>query len=363
MQVPIIDLKAQYMSIKNEIDRAVENVLRSGSFILGEEVKRAEEEIAKYSNVKYAVGVNSGTDALFLALKSLGVKEGDEVITTAFSFFATAEVISLLGAKPIFVDIRPDTYNIDFMQIKNNITKNTKAIIPVHLYGQPADMDEINEIARGYNIKVIEDAAQAIGAEYKGKKIGSLGDIACLSFFPTKNLGCYGDGGMVLTNDEQIAFKVRELRAHGSSKKYIHNEIGINSRLDELQAAILMVKFKYIEAWNERRRKNAKIYNNILKNVVIPFEAEFVKHIYHQYTVRTQNRGKLQKHLKDNGILTAIHYPIPIHKQEVYLKMGYNLSLPESEKAADEVLSLPNYPEMTDEAIGYVALNINNFKG
>jgi len=361
MQVPLIDLKAQYLSIKEEIDKAIEKVLINGNFILGEEVKKFEEEVARYIGVKYAIGVNSGTDALFLALKSLDIGNGDEVITTSFSFFATAEVISLTGAKPIFVDIRPDTYNINYKQIKDKITKNTKAIIPVHLYGQPADLDEILDIAKEYNLKVIEDSAQAIGAEYKGKKVCSFGDIGALSFFPTKNLGAYGDAGMVLTNNEELAKRLRNLRAHGALKKYIHSEIGVNSRLDELQAAILRVKFKHLEIWNEKRRKNARMYNSLLKNVTTPYEMEFVKHIYHQYTIRVKEREKLQKYLQEKGISTAIHYPCPIHLQEAYKKLGYSISLPESERAAKEVLSLPNYPEMSEESINYVAYTINNW--
>ncbi|MFH1824145.1 MAG: DegT/DnrJ/EryC1/StrS family aminotransferase [Candidatus Firestonebacteria bacterium] len=363
MQVSLIDLKAQYLSIKSEIDKAIENVLRNGNFILGVEVKKFEEEVARYTGVKYAIGVNSGTDALFLALKSLNIGSGDEVIIPSFSFFATAGVISLTGAKPVFVDIRPDTYNIDTTQIKDKITKNTKAIIPVHLYGQPVDLDEILSIAKEYNLKIIEDSAQAIGAEYKGRKVCSFGDIGALSFYPTKNLGACGDAGMILTNSEELAKKLKSLRTHGESKKYIHSHIGINSRLDELQAVILHTKFKYLEVWNEKRRRNAKIYNNLLKNVVIPYELDFVKHVYHQYTVRVKEREKLQKYLQEKGISTAIHYPCPIHLQEAYQKLGYNVNLPESEKAAKEVLSLPNYPEISEEAITYVACNINNFNG
>ena len=364
MLVPLIDLKIQYQNIKNEINTAVEAVLASGNFILGPEVAKLEEEIARYFGSKYAIGVNSGTDALFLAVKALGIKEGDEVIVPAFSFFATAETVTLAGAKVVFTDIRPDTYTLNVKQLEEKITPRTRAIMPVQLYGQPADMDQIVYFAKKHNLKVIEDCAQSIGAEYRGKKAGNIGDIGCLSFFPTKNLGCAGDGGMVLTNNEEYANTVKVLRAHGSSKKYVHSEIGINSRLDEVQAAIVRIKLKYIQAWNEKRRKNAKFYNATLKGVVTPYEQDFVKHIYHQYTVRIENgrREAFQAFLKEQGIATAVHYPIPMHKQEAYTKLGYNVSMPESEKAAAEVCSLPNYPEMTEKMLNHVAMTINNFK-
>ncbi|OGF44820.1 MAG: hypothetical protein A2231_12565 [Candidatus Firestonebacteria bacterium RIFOXYA2_FULL_40_8] len=364
MNVPLIDLKAQYQNIKGELNSAVEAVLGSGHFILGPEETKLEEEIARFIGVKYAIGVNSGTDALFLAVKALGINEGDEVIVPAFSFFASAETISLAGAKVVFTDIRPDTYNIDIKQLESMITPKTKAIMPVHLYGQPADMDQIMYFAGKHKLKVIEDCAQSIGAEYRDKKTGSIGDIGCLSFFPTKNLGCAGDGGMVLTNNEEYANMIKLLRAHGSSKKYVHSEIGINSRLDEIQAAVIRVKLKYIQAWNEKRRKNAKFYNANLKGVIIPFEQDFVKHVYNQYTVRVENgkREEFQAYLKAQGVATAVHYPIPMHKQEAYTKLGYNVSMPESEKAALEVCSLPNYPEMTEEMLNHVAVTINNYK-
>ncbi|OGF47116.1 MAG: hypothetical protein A2452_00360 [Candidatus Firestonebacteria bacterium RIFOXYC2_FULL_39_67] len=364
MQVPLIDLKAQYQNIKSELNLAVEAVLAGGHFILGPEVTKLEEEMAKFFGSKYAIGVNSGTDALFLAVKALGINEGDEVIVPAFSFFASAETVTLAGAKVVFTDIRPDTYNIDIKHLEEKITPKTRAIMPVHLYGQPSDMDQIMYIANKHKLKVIEDCAQSIGAEYRGKKTGNIGDIGCLSFFPTKNLGCAGDGGMVLTNNEEYANLIKLLRAHGSSKKYIHSEIGINSRLDEIQAAVIRVKLKYIQAWNEKRRKNAKFYNNNLKGIVTPFEQDFAKHIYHQYTVRVENgkRDAFQEYLKGQGISTAVHYPIPMHKQEAYTKLGYNVRMPESEKAALEVCSLPNYPEMTEEMLDYVVVTINNYK-
>lgn len=364
MDVPLIDLKAQYQNIKGEINRAMEAVLASGIYILGPEVAKLEEEMARYFGVKHAIGVNSGTDALFLAVKALGIKEGDEVIIPAFSFFATAEAVTLAGARAVFTDIRADTFNLNIKQLEEKITPRTRAIMPVHLYGQPADMDQIRYFAGKHKLKVIEDCAQSIGAEYKGKKTGALGDLGCLSFFPTKNLGGAGDGGMVLTDNEEYAGIIKNLRAHGSSIKYIHSEIGINSRLDEIQAAIIRVKLKFIQAWNEKRRKNANFYNAGLKGVVLPFAPDFVKHIYHQYTVRIENgkREAFQTYLKEQGIATAVHYPVPMHKQEAYRKLGYNVSMPESEKAAGEVCSLPNYPEMTEEMLQYVAVTVNNYK-
>ncbi|MFH1074352.1 MAG: DegT/DnrJ/EryC1/StrS family aminotransferase, partial [Candidatus Firestonebacteria bacterium] len=289
MNVPLIDLKAQYQNIKGELNNAVEAVFASGCFILGPEVTKLEEEIARFFGSKYAIGVNSGTDALFLSVKALGINEGAEVIVPAFSFFATAGTVTLAGAKAVFTDIRPDTYNINVKQLEEKITPKTKAIMTVQLFGQPSEMDQIMYIAGKHKLKVIADCAQSIGAEYCGKRSGTIGDIGCLSFFPTKNLGCAGDGGMVLTDNEEYANAVKLLRAHGSPKKYIHSGIGINSRLDEIQAAIIRVKLKYIQAWNEKRRKNAKFYNANLKGVVTPFEQDFVKHVYHQYTVRVEN--------------------------------------------------------------------------
>ena len=361
MQIPLIDLKAQYLNIKKEIDDAVGSVLRTGAFILGEDVSKLEEEVARFCGVSYGVGVNSGTDALYLSLRACGVKAGDEVITTSFSFFATAETISMCGAVPVFIDIDPITYNIDVKKIEEKINAKTKAIIPVHLFGQIAEMEKITDIAKRYNLKVIEDACQAIGSEYKGKKSCTFGDTGCLSFFPTKNLGGIGDGGMVVTNNKEIADRVRMLRVHGSEKKYMHSEIGIGSRLDTIQAAVLRVKLKYLQAWNEKRIKNAKIYNAGLKKVGTPVKMEYNKHIYHQYTIRTPDRDKLQKHLTEKGISSAIHYPVPLHKQEVYVKSGINVSLPESENASKEVLSLPCYPEMTEEMLHYVIGTINGF--
>ena len=363
MQVPLIDLKAQYNNIKAELDRAVIKALSEGHYINGPEVKKFEEEIARYLGVKHAIALNSGTDALYLSLRACGVKAGDEVIVPAFTFFATAETVSMCGAKPVFCDIRPDTFNIDPVMLEKIITARTKAIIPVHLYGQPADMDRIMSLAGKHGLKVIEDNAQALGAEYRGKKTGSFGDTGCISFYPTKNLGAAGDGGMVVTNSDELAEKIAMLRDHGSVKKYAHAEIGVCSRLDELQAAILRVKLKYLEAWNVKRRKNAKLLDSMLKGVTLPYAEEHISHVYHQYTVRHAKRNEFAEYLKNNGIATGIHYPAPLHRQEVYMKAGYKDILPEAEKACGEVLCLPIHPELSAEQINHVIITINNYKG
>ena len=325
-----INLQKQYQSIRPEINKAIQKVLDSGQFILGQEVEKFEQEIAKYLSAKYAIGVASGTDALLLSLMALNIKKDDEVITTAFSFIATANTIARVGAKPVFVDIDPETFNIDASKIK--ITKKTKAIVPVHLYGQLAEMQAIKK----FRIPIIEDACQAIGA---GKIIG---DLACFSFFPTKNLGCYGDGGLVATNNKKLAEKIRILRAHGAKEKYYHQEIGFNSRLDELQAAILRVKLTYLDKWNAQRIKNAGIYNKFFN------KKNHKNHVYNQYTIRTKNRDKLKKYLEKQNIPTAIYYPVPLHLQKCFKYLGYKKGdFPEAEKAAKEVLSLPVDSELT----------------
>lgn len=350
-----IDLQKQYKSIKPEIDKAIQSVLDSGQFILGEQVEKFEQEIAKYLSVKYAIGVASGTDALLLSLMVLDIKKGDEVITTPFSFIATASVIVNVGAKPIFVDINPRTFNIDPSKIK--VTKKTRAIIPVHLYGQMADMDEI----KTFQIPIIEDACQAIGAEYKNKKVGTIGDLGCFSFFPTKNLGAYGDGGLVVTNNKQLAEKVKILRAHGAKQKYYHQVIGLNSRLDELQAAILRIKLTYLNKWNNQRIKNAKRYNKFLnKTVIVPNHQE--GHIYHQYTIRTSKRDKLKEYLEKHNIPSAIYYPLPLHLQPCFRYLGYKKGdFPEAEKAAREVLSLPVYSEFEKPEQDFIISQIKKF--
>ena len=350
MQVPLLDLKAQYATIKDEIKAAIDEVLESQYFILGPKVQQFEEEIAKYCNVQHAVGVASGSDALLLALMAIGVGYGDEVITTPYTFFAAAGSISRLGAKPVFVDIDAKTYNINPELIAEKITDKTKAIIPVHLYGQCADIYPILEIGKKYNLCIIEDAAQAIGAEYKGRKAGSMGDIGCLSFFPSKNLGGYGDGGMVITNNAELAEKIRVLRAHGAKPKYYHSLIGLNSRLDALQAAVLSVKLKYLDGWSKARGQNAENYNQLFSDtdVITPYVEPCNYHIYNQYVIRVSKRDELQAFLKERNIGTAIYYPVSLHLQECYADLGYcKGDFPESEKAAQETLALPIYSELT----------------
>jgi dTDP-4-amino-4,6-dideoxygalactose transaminase len=357
MQVPLLDLKRQYRSIKNELDQAVLSVLADTKFIMGPEVKSFEEKIAEYCGAKFGIGVASGTDALLLALKACGVESGDEVITTPFSFFATAGVITRLGATPVFVDINPDIYNIAPDQIEKKITSKTKAIMPVHLYGQCADMDPINQIAKKHNLKVVEDAAQAIGAKYKGKKAGTLGDFGCFSFFPSKNLGAAGDGGMVVTDNPEMADLVRILRVHGAKPKYYHSLVGYNSRLDTLQAAILSVKLRYLDGWTAKRREHVSAYNSAFEglNLITPKEEGFNYHIYHQYTIAVKNREKLSTVLKENQIGHEVYYPVPLHLQKCYQSLGYKEGdLPVAERKAREVISLPVYPELTEEERNFV---------
>ncbi len=350
MRIPLIDFKAQYKSIEKEIDAAIKEVLLSGQYILGPIVKEFEEQIAAYCGVRYAIGVASGSDALILALRALDIDPGDEVITTPFTFVATAHAIVHCGAKPVFVDIDPDTFNINPDLIEPVITKKTKAIIPVHLYGHPANMDPIMGIAKAYNLYVVEDAAQAFGARYNGKKVGSIGHAGCFSFFPTKNLGCYGDGGMVVTDNPDIAEKVDILRRQGCREKYHAEMIGYNSRLDAVQAAILKVKLKYVDQWNEQRRNIACRYNELLSSssVQAPVEAPYACHIYHQYTIKFKNRDDIRQYLAKNGIETSVYYPQPLHLQRTYKYLGYEKSaFPQAEKASQVVLSLPIFTEMT----------------
>ncbi len=361
--IPMVDLKRQYHILKSEIDAAIGDVLEQAQFILGPNVTRLEEEIAAYHGLPYAIGVANGTDALLLALRACGVGPGDEVITTPFTFIATAEVIALLNAIPVFVDICPNTFNIDCKQIADKITKKTKAIIPVHLFGHPANMDPIMKIAEKYNLKVIEDCAQAFGAIYNGRKVGTIGDVGCFSFFPSKNLAGYGDGGMVITKSAEIATQIKILRNHGSSVRYYHQAVGYNSRLDEIQAAIIRIKLKYIDQFNATRRENAAAYCNAINrnDVVLPSVASGCEHVYHQFTIRAKNRDQLAKALADKGIASAVYYPVPLHMQEIFVKM-YNLSLklPHSENCAQEVLSLPMFPELNKEEIELIADVINH---
>ena len=361
--IPLVDLTAQYHTIKDEIDAAIHATLESGHFILGPAVTKLEEDIAKYINVSHAIGVASGTDALILALRALDIVPGDEVIMPAYTFFATAGAVMSVGAKPVFVDIEPRTYNIDIQKLQSAITTRTKAIIPVHLYGHPAEMDPILKIASSHNLKVIEDTAQAFGATYNGKQVGALGDIGCLSFFPTKNLGGFGDGGMVVTNNAQVAERVRMLRTHGWKKKYHPEELGYNSRLDALQASILNAKLPHVNAWNQRRRELAHRYNDQLSQLVeIPLEKPWGTHVYHLYIIRTPHRDQLQSFLKDAGIASDVYYPIPPHLTTPCRGLGYKENdFPVSEQASRETLALPLYPELTEAQQDQVISAIQKF--
>ncbi len=360
--IPFVDLEREYREISGEIREAIERVLNRGRFILREEVRRFEEEFSTYIGTKYGIGVNSGSDALYLALQALGIGKGDEVITVSHTFVSTADAIVRNGAKPVFVDIDADTYCIDVTKIEERITNKTRAILPIHLYGHPADMEPITDIAKKYNLIVIEDACQAHGAEYKGKKVGSIGDVGCFSFYPVKNLGAYGDGGMVVTNDDALTTRLKMLRNCGQSQKYHHDFVGINSRLDEIQAAILRVKLHHLDEWNERRREVAGLYDELLKDsgVATPVEKEYAKHVYHLYVIRHKNRETLQKRLLERGIQTIIHYPIPVHLQRAYESLGYGKGdFPVTEECANEVLSLPIFPELKNEEVEYVAQSLS----
>lgn len=350
--IPVLDLKSQYCSIKNEIDQSVEKVLSSGSYVLGENVAAFESEIADYCEVKYGVGVGSGTDALILALIAFGIEAGDEVITSPYTFFATAEAISRLGATPVFIDIDPNTYHLDVRKIEAKITEKTKAIIPVHIFGQMADMDLILGLAHKYNLIVIEDACQAMGSSYKGQRAGSFGHGACFSFSPNKNLGAYGDGGMIVTNDEEAAKIMGVLRAHGSHKRCFHDVLGMNSRLDEIQAAVLRVKLKYLNKWNDLRREKAILYRDFLhdQGLTLPFEEEWNRHVYHLFVVRSPEREKLEEILTTQGIGCEVVYPCPLHLQNVYLHLAYREGdLPQAEAASREALALPLFPELRSD--------------
>ena len=356
--IPYLDLKAQYLGIKDEIQHAIAGVLESSQFILGKEVAAFEEEFAACCAVQHAVGVNSGTSALQLALLAAGVGPGDEVITVPFTFVATVAAIYYTGARPVYVDVDPATYTMDVRQLESVITERTKAILPVHLYGQPADMDPILAIGRQHRKVVIEDAAQAHGAEYRGRRVGGLGELACFSFYPGKNLGAYGEGGMVVTNNPEYAAVIRKLRDWGQSRRYYHDIRGFNYRMDGIQGAILRVKLRRLEAWTEARRRVAREYDRLLQDsgAMVPIERDYARHVYHVYAVRSQGRDALQHSLNERGIQTGIHYPIPVHLQQAYTEPAYGPgTLPVSEKVAAEVLSLPMYPELTVEQIGTVA--------
>jgi dTDP-4-amino-4,6-dideoxygalactose transaminase len=353
MKVPLLDLTAQYAGIRDEVRRAMDEVCDSQQFILGPQVERLERAVAEYCRCAHGIGVSSGTDALLVALMALDIKAGDEVITTPYTFFATAGTIARLGARPVFVDIEPDTYNINPALIERAITPRTKAILPVHLYGQCADMDAILR----FGLPVIEDAAQAIGAEYKGRRAGSMGVAGCLSFFPTKNLGGFGDAGMVVTSDAALAERVRVLRVHGMQPKYYHRLVGGNFRLDALQAAVLNVKLKHLDEWTRRRQANAAFYSARITGPVAVHH-----HIYNQYVIRSKQRDRLRARLTSAGIGTEIYYPVPLHLQECFAYLGYRAGdFPEAEAAARETLALPVYPELTREQLEYVAAAIRGF--
>jgi len=375
MKVSILDLVAQYATIKEEIDRAVAGVIESGQFILGPQVKVLEQEMASYCQTSHAVGVASGTDALHLALRVCGIGEGDGVITSPFTFIATAEAISYVGATPIFLDIEGNSFNLDPNQVEDFLkgrlkrpgwpnAKRPKAILPVHLYGRSAEMRTLTEMASQYGLRVIEDCAQAIGAEHGGRRVGSWGDAGCFSFFPTKNLGGYGDGGMVTTQDANLAERLRTLRQHGSRTRYYHEELGFNSRLDEIQAAILRVKLQHLETWIEGRRRTADFYRQALRDgdVVAPLDDPQGRHVYNQFTLRVPRRDALQDYLKERGIATMIYYPLSLHQQKVYADLEYREGdLPQSELAAREVISLPVHPELAPEQTAFVAETIRSF--
>jgi dTDP-4-amino-4,6-dideoxygalactose transaminase len=365
MNVPYLDLKAQYKTIKDEVHAAINEVIENTAFAGGPFVAKFENEFAKFCDTKHAIGVGNGTDALWMSLVALGIGADDEVITVPNTFIATAEAISLSGATPVFVDIDEKTHTMNPALIEAAITPKTKAIIPVHLFGQPADMDPIMAIAKKHDIQVVEDACQAHGAEYKGKKAGSIGAVGCFSFYPGKNLGAYGEGGGIVTNDEALAAKMRMFRDHGQAKKYYHDIIGWNARLDGIQGAVLNVKLKYLNNWNDARRKHAQDYTaglSSVKDVIVPLEADYARHVYHIYAIRVKDRDKFMAYLGEKGISSGIHYPIPLHLQKAYafMKKGPG-SFPVAEKCASEYVSLPMFAELTDEQVAYVVEQIKGY--
>lgn len=364
MAVPLLDLKAQYATLKTDLDAAVHRVLESTRFIGGPEVSGLEEEVARYSQSRYAIGCASGTDALILALRALGVGPGDEVVTTAYSFFASAGTVVNVGATPVFVDIDPRTYNMDPHRLEAAITPRTKAVIAVHLYGQCCDLAAVKAVCDKHRLYLIEDAAQAIGSEWEGKRAGSVGDFGCFSFFPSKNLGGAGDGGMVTAQDETLAERVRLLREHGAKPKYYHAIVGTNSRLDALQAAILRVKLQHLDRWSEGRARNAALYDSLFEGTGIgrPYHDPRTRHIYNQYVIRVNDRDGLRRHLTDRNVGHEVYYPVPLHLQQCFANLGYKAGdLPLSEAAARDTLALPIYPELTEEQIRYTAASVTEF--
>src|ERR1043166_2239917 len=370
MNVLLLDLQAQYLSLRDDLRKAVERVMSSQRFVLGDEVRELEHTLAAYCETKHAIGCASGSDALLLALMALDVKAGDEVITTPFSFFATAACVARLGARPVFVDIASTTYNIDPSRVADAITPRTKVIMPVHIYGQCAPMDPLLDLGRRHGIPVVEDAAQAIGATDNARRAGSMGLIGCFSFYPTKNLGGAGDGGILTTNDDDVAARLRRLRTHGGANEYEHEEIGINSRLDELQAAVLRVKFPSLDKWSDERAQKAKRYTELLNNANLSFSLTTPqvrpdgRHIFHQYVIRVPgHRDGLMDHLKAHGVGSKVYYPIPLHRQECFSYLGYKEgAFPQSEAAARETTALPAYPELTDEQQVYVVETIKSLR-
>ena len=365
MNVPLLDLRSQFASIKNEVNAAIAEVLESQHFILGPKVEQCEKAVAEYSQCSHAVGVSSGSDALLVCLMAENIGPGDEVITTPYTFFATAGAIARLGATPVFVDINPVTYNLDVPQIQSRVTARTRAIIPVHLFGQVAEMDEVMRVADRHGLTVIEDAAQAIGAEYKGRRAGSIGHYGCFSFFPSKNLGAAGDGGMVVTNDAHRAEKVRVLRSHGSKPKYHHKLVGGNFRLDAIQAAIVSAKLPHLDSWTSARQRNAKRYEDLFRKADLPIGLPAVttnRHIFNQFVIRIQRRNELQAALQKLSIGTEVYYPVPMHLQECFAYLGHGVgSFPESERAAKETLALPVYPELSEPQVQFVADSVKEF--
>jgi dTDP-4-amino-4,6-dideoxygalactose transaminase len=364
MAVPFLDIAAQYRELQVELDGALLDVARSGKYILADKVEGLEKRLATYIDVPHGVGCASGTDALILSLRALDIGPGDEVITTSYSFFSTASAIALVGATPVFVDIDPRTYNMNISEVEGKMNLNTKAIIPVHLFGQPAEMEPLIALSSEWGVKIIEDACQSIGAEYKGNRVCSLGDIGCMSFYPTKNLSCMGDGGMLFTRNAEIAKRMRQLRAHGAERKYFHKWIGYNSRLDEMQAAVLLVKEKHLEEWTEKRRANAHLYNEIFmgSDVVTPYVLPYVRHVYNQYVIRVRRRDELINFLKSKQIGCAVYYPMPLHLQDCFSYLGYKEGdMPEAERAAHGTLALPIYPELSQAQIQEVASSVLAF--
>ncbi len=366
MEIKYLDLQAQYQSIKSEIDTAIQKVLDSSAYVLGPAVSEFESAFAEYCGTKFAIGVNSGTSALTLALRALDIGPGDEVITAANTFIATAAAIEHAGGRPVLVDVDPETRNMDPVLLKMAITSRTRAIIPVHLYGRPADMDPILQLAARHDIAVLEDAAQAHGARYKGAKAGSIGRMAAFSFYPGKNLGAYGEAGAVTTDDSEVDRKVRMLRDHGSDKKYVHDVLGYNARMEGIQGAVLKVKLAHLDRWNAERNRVARLYNQLLTNLPIklPSFEDDIEQVFHLYVIETEQRDQLQKYLGEQGVPSLIHYPIPIHRQKAFDHLDHRAGdFPITEKLSDEILSLPIYPEMSDEQVTFVAEKVKAFFG